>query len=142
MWSGRAKPLLSDPLPGRYARKTGTFPDLPSVVLSRQTANTRKDRAMTEPDATQQDTELNPESATDETTDVTTDETPADEAAGADETAGFDAEAAQEGVTADYQERLREFDGVESVPVTSVPVPSSELKESDLKVESPGGQSG
>jgi hypothetical protein len=26
--------------------------------------------------------------------------------------------------------------------VTSVPVPSSELKESDLKVESPGGQSG
>lgn len=98
---------------------------------------------MTEPEATQQDTELNPESPTDETTDVATDETSADEAAGdSDETAGFDAEAAQEGVTADYQERLREFDEVESVPVTSVPVPSSELSESDLKVQSPGGQNG
>ncbi|MDQ4011294.1 MAG: hypothetical protein M3228_11525 [Actinomycetota bacterium] len=86
---------------------------------------------MTEPEATQQDTELNPEAATDETT-----------ADGDDETAGFDAEAAQEGVTAEYQERLQEFDQVESTPVVSVPVPSSELKESDLKVEGPGGQSG
>ncbi|HEX2263432.1 MAG TPA: hypothetical protein VHH52_06650 [Pseudonocardiaceae bacterium] len=100
---------------------------------------------MTEPEATQQDTDLNPESAADETTDVTTDvtdETSADETSDADETAGFDAEAAQEGVTADYQERIREFDEVESVPVTSVPVPSSELKDSDLEVQSPGGQSG
>ena len=86
---------------------------------------------MTEPEATQQDTELTPEAATDETA-----------AGGNDEAAGFDAEAAQEGVTAEYQERLREFDEVESVPVVSVPVPSSELKESDLKVEGPGGQSG
>ncbi len=93
---------------------------------------------MTDPQATQQDTELNPESPTDETTD----ETSADEVAGVDETAGFDAEAAQEGVTADYQERLREFDEVESVPVVTVPVPSSELDESDLKVQSPGSQSG
>jgi hypothetical protein len=74
---------------------------------------------------------------------VTTDETSTGDVTGVDEeTPSFDAEAAQEGVTADYQERLREFDEVESVPVTSVPVPSSELKESDLKVESPGGQSG
>lgn len=102
---------------------------------------------MTEPEATQQDTELNPESPADEapdvTTDVATDETSADERAGGDdETAGFDAEAAQEGVTADYQERIREFDEVESVPVTSVPVPSSELDDSDLEVQAPGGQSG
>ncbi|MGH3981221.1 MAG: hypothetical protein ACREX8_17635 [Gammaproteobacteria bacterium] len=97
---------------------------------------------MTEPEATQQDTDLNPESPTDETTDVTTDEASADDVPSVDDTAGFDAEAAQEGVTAEYQERLREFDEVESVPVDSVPVPSSELDESDLKLQSPGGQSG
>ena len=96
---------------------------------------------MTEPEATQQDNDLNPESPTDESADVTGDETSADNPTGTDEAAGFDAEAAQEGVTADYQERIREFDEVESVPVTSVPVPSSDLDESDLKVQSPGGQS-
>ena len=97
---------------------------------------------MTDSEATHQDAELDAESPTDETADVTTDEASADEPADSDETTGFDAEAAQEGVTAGYQERLREFDEVESVPVVSVPVPSSELNESDLKVQSPGGQSG
>ena len=110
---------------------------------------------MTNPEDSHQDAELNPESPTDETTAGVTDEASGADEAGsvgkkasdaqasdAGETTGFDAEAAQEGVTADYQERIREFDEVESVPVTSVPVPSSELDESDLKVESPGGQSG
>jgi hypothetical protein len=116
---------------------------------------TRKDRTMTNPEDSQQDAELNPESPIDETTTGVTDEASGADVAGgapmqadtqetsdAGETTGFDAEAAQEGVTADYQERIREFDEVESVPVTSVPVPSSELDESDLKVQSPGGQSG
>ncbi len=80
---------------------------------------------MTEPEATQQDTELNPEAP----------EVP-------DETAGFNEEQAEEALAADYQTRLAEFDEVESVPVVSVPVPSSELSESDLKVQGPGGQSG
>ncbi|HVE95802.1 MAG TPA: hypothetical protein VNA67_02280 [Pseudonocardiaceae bacterium] len=111
---------------------------------------------MTNPEDSQQGAELNPESPTDETTAGVTDEASgADEASSvgqkasdaegasdAEETTGFDAEAAQEGVTADYQERIREFDEVESVPVTSMPVPTSELDESDLKVESPGGQGG
>ena len=98
---------------------------------------------MTDPEATHQDTEPNPEAPTDETPDVTTDETSVDDVTGVDsEEPGFDAEAAQEGVTADYQERLREFDEVDTVPVTSVPVPSSELSESDLKVQSPGSQGG
>lgn len=98
---------------------------------------------MTDPEATHQDTEPNPEAPADETPDVTTDETSVDDVTGVDsEEPGFDAEAAQEGVTADYQERLREFDEVDTVPVTSVPVPSSELSEDDLKVQSPGSQGG
>ncbi|MDQ4092141.1 MAG: hypothetical protein M3143_01600 [Actinomycetota bacterium] len=102
---------------------------------------------MTNPEDSQQDAELNPESPTDETTASVTDEasgghkaSDAEGASDAEETSGFDAEAAQEGVTADYQERIREFDEVESVPVTSVPVPSSELDDSDLEVQSPGSQ--
>lgn len=84
---------------------------------------------MTNPESSQQDAELNPESPPDEMT-----------AGVDDETAGFDEEAAEEAVTADYQTRLSEFDNVESVPVDSVPVQSSELDESDLKLQSPGSQ--
>lgn len=51
-------------------------------------------------------------------------------------------EAGEEGVAADYETRLREFDDVESVPIDSVPVQSSELSGSDLKLQSPGGQGG
>ncbi len=39
-----------------------------------------------------------------------------------------------EGVAADYQARLREFDNVDSTPVVSFPVESRELSESDLKL--------
>lgn len=56
------------------------------------------------------------------------------------ETSGA-AEPSEEGVTADYQTRLREFDEVESVPVVSVPVQSSELEDSDLRVQAPGSHS-
>lgn len=88
---------------------------------------------MTEPEATQQEADLNPESSTDEATADVNEES---------SESGFDPEAAtEEGVNADYQERLAEFDEVESTPVVSVPVPTSELDESDLKVQGPGGQS-
>jgi hypothetical protein len=80
-----------------------------------------KEPSMTNPESIQQDTELNPGSST-------------------EEEAGIKEGLPDEGVTADYQERLREFDAVESVPVVSVPVQSSELSDSDLKVQAPGDQ--
>ena len=65
---------------------------------------------MTDPEDTPQDTELDPESSTDESsTDVN--QKPEDEATAADVT--------EEGSTADYQARLSEFDNVES-PVSVV----------------------
>lgn len=78
---------------------------------------------MTDPEATQQNPEPDPDSST-------------------DEAAANIAEAGEEGVAADYETRLREFDDVDSVPIASVPVQSSELDQSDLTVQSPGGESG
>lgn len=76
---------------------------------------------MTNPEGTQQDAELDPESSTDEAT------------------ADGNEEPWEKGAAADYQTRLQEFDQVESVPVVSLPVESSQLDESDLKVQPPGG---
>ncbi len=46
-----------------------------------------------------------------------------------------DRDLGEEGVTADYETRLREFDNVESpTPVVSLPVESHDLDESDLKL--------
>lgn len=87
---------------------------------------------MTNPEAIQQDTERDPESPTDETT-TDIEETGEEEAKTGIEKAG------EEGVAADYQTRIREFDEVESsAPVVSVPVQSSQLEESDLKIQPPG----
>ena len=64
---------------------------------------------MTDPEGTQQDAELDPESSTDEaSTDVN--QKPEDEAT---------VDVTEEGSTADYQARLSEFDNVES-PVSVV----------------------
>jgi hypothetical protein len=114
------------------------FSDLPRVVWSRCTH--RKDLAMTSPEAAQPEAELDSESSTDEATTDVNETTDVDEESS---DSGYDPEAAtEEGVAADYQERLREFDAVDTVPVASVPVRSSELDESDLEVQPPGGQSG
>lgn len=84
------------------------------------------DLAMTNPEDTHQDAELDSEPSTEK------------DAADVDLVA-----AGEEGVAADYEERLREFDNVDSVPVVSVPVESSgQLDESDLKVGPPPDQSG
>ena len=85
---------------------------------------------MTDPEGTPQDAELDSESATDEA--------PAD----VNEESDVGEEPWEEAMTADYQERLREFDNVESTPVASLPGQSSQLSESDLEVQPPGEQSG
>ena len=84
---------------------------------------------MTEPEGTPQDTELDPKSSTDEPT------ADANEATGEEGTTADYKEGAAEKAAADYQERMAEFDKVEtSVPVVSVPVESRELDKSDLEV--------
>ena len=87
----------------------------------------RKELAMTEPEGTVQDAELDPESSTDEGA--------ADSDKGAvEEPADYQKEA-EETATDDYQARMEKFDEVDaSVPVVSLPVKSSELDKSDLEV--------
>lgn len=103
---------------------------------------------MTESEATQQSPGPDPDSSADEVTVNVSSAGEEGEAAGSDSDSSADeakaniAEAGEEGVAADYETRLAEFDDVDSVPVVSVPVQSSELAESDLKVQSPGDQSG
>ncbi len=108
---------------------------------------------MTNPEATQQDTELNPEPSTEVKVNVSEGGQAAsdvseeggqaapDVSAEGDEAAPDFGEG-EEGVAADYETRLREFDEVESTPVVSVPVQSSQLEKDDLEVQAPGGQSG
>ncbi|MGH3548557.1 MAG: hypothetical protein ACRDQU_10710 [Pseudonocardiaceae bacterium] len=71
---------------------------------------------MTDPQATQHDTELDRGTST------------------SDAPADVDRDLGEEGVTAGYQARLREFDNVDSTPVVSLPVESRDLSESDLKL--------
>ncbi|HEY2762786.1 MAG TPA: hypothetical protein VGJ13_02015 [Pseudonocardiaceae bacterium] len=71
---------------------------------------------MTQPEGTGQDTELDSTSSIIEGS-ANTLEKPAEGAA-----------------TGDYQARLREFDNVESAPVTSLPEESRNLDASDLEV--------
>ena len=52
-----------------------------------------------------------------------------------------DEESWKDAASAGYQERVREFDNVESVPVESLPEDPSQLSESDLTVQPPGDQS-
>lgn len=89
--------------------------------------NTEGRPAMTEPEDTAQDAELDPEPSTEEgTVDV-------NQGAGEEEgeAAGYQ-EAAKEGVTADYQTRMETFDEADtSVPVVSAPVKSSDPAKSD-----------
>jgi hypothetical protein len=63
---------------------------------------------MTETEGTE-NTELDAQSETSETSEST------------DETAGIDMEDAERRASADYQERIKEFDSVDSTPVVSVP---------------------
>jgi hypothetical protein len=80
-------------------------------------ANPDKDWSMTDDaQGTQKDTDLNREAPTPDV--------PADE----------NLDLGEEGVTADYETRMREFDNVESTPVVSLPVESHDLDESDLKL--------
>lgn len=51
-----------------------------------------------------------------------------------DAPADGDRDLGEEGVAADYETRMREFDNVESTPVVSLPVESHDLDESDLKL--------
>lgn len=77
---------------------------------------------MTEPENTAEDNQLDSESGTEEPT-VDTGGAPAEEAA-----------------AADYQERLREFDQVESEPIASAST-ESPPRGSDLQVSMPEDQS-
>ncbi|MGH3784811.1 MAG: hypothetical protein ACRDRO_30415 [Pseudonocardiaceae bacterium] len=84
---------------------------------------------MTEPEGTPQDTDLGPESSTHE---ATADVNPE---SGGEEGASNYQEEAEKLATADYQERMDEFDNVEaSAPVTSLPTKSSDLDKKDLEV--------
>ena len=93
---------------------------------------------MTAPESTPQNTELDPESPTDEATtnEATTDEATTDvNEAGEEEATSDYQEAGEEGVAANYQTRMDEFDEVEaSVPVTTLPTESRDLDQSDLEV--------
>jgi hypothetical protein len=71
---------------------------------------------MTDAQNTQKDAELNREAPTPDT--------PAD----------GNRDLGEEGATADYETRMREFDNVESTPVVSLPVETHDLDESDLKL--------
>ena len=74
---------------------------------------------MTEPEGTQENTELGSESSTGEApVDVSQD-------AGEEEVTSDYQKAGEEGVTVDYQTRMEEFDNVEtSTPITSFPTES------------------
>ena len=86
----------------------------------------RKELAMTEPEGTVEDAELQPESSTDEGA--------ADDKGAGEEPADYQKEA-EETATDDYQARMEKFDEVDaSVPVVSLPVKSSELDKNDLEV--------
>jgi hypothetical protein len=91
--------------------------------------NTERILAMSEPEGTPQDADLDPKSSTDEPT------AEVNQAAGEE---GATADYQKEGekkAAADYQTRLKEFDNVEaSVPVVSLPVESRELDKSDLEI--------
>ncbi|MGH3788503.1 MAG: hypothetical protein ACRDRG_18595 [Pseudonocardiaceae bacterium] len=90
---------------------------------------------MTDSEATQQSPGTDPDPSADQTTaNIEDPDSSADQAARIEE-------AGEEGVAADYETRLREFDDVDSVPIVSVPVQSSELERSDLEVQSPSSQS-
>jgi hypothetical protein len=88
--------------------------------------------AMTEPEGTPQDADLDPKSSTDEpTADVNQaageQETTADQATEEEGAAADYQVEGEEKAAADYQTRLEEFDKVEaSVPVVSLPVESRE----------------
>ena len=101
---------------------------------------------MSDPEGTQQDTELDLESSSGKPTAGVNQEpqdAELDSASSTDEaTAEVNEEPWEEAATADYETRLREFDAVESTPVVSLPVQSSQLDESDLKMPSPGSRSG
>ncbi|HEX4102005.1 MAG: hypothetical protein WA731_15490 [Pseudonocardiaceae bacterium] len=72
---------------------------------------------MTDPQDTQHDTDLDRESPTSDAPD------------------DGDRDLGEEGATADYETRMREFDNVDSsTPVVSLPVESRDLDESDLKL--------
>jgi hypothetical protein len=66
---------------------------------------------MTETEGTE-NTELDAQSETSETSETSE---------STDETAGIDMEDAERRASADYQERIKEFDSVDSTPVVSVP---------------------
>ena len=92
---------------------------------------------MTNPEATHQDAETSPESATPEATHQDAEASPE---SSTDEVNVQEAiqEAGEEAAAADYQTRMEQFDKVESTPVVSMPVESSQqLGEDDLKVSSP-----
>lgn len=108
-WDRTLMRLVSRSRSGYPSDASLCLPDLPWVVRSRHTREHRGDLAMTDPEDTPQDTELDPESSTDEaSTDVN--QKPEDEAT---------VDVTEEGSTADYQARLSEFDNVES-PVSVV----------------------
>jgi hypothetical protein len=104
---------------------------------------------MTNPEDTKQDTELlglgssnneptgevgqEPQDAELDSASLSTE---ADEA-----TATIDEGEWQEAADADYQERMRDFDEVDSTPVVSLPVQSSQGDDSELKMPSAGDQS-
>lgn len=90
---------------------------------------------MTDSEATQQSPGTDLDSSADQTTANIEEPDSSADAASIEE-------AGEEGVAADYETRLREFDDVDSVPIVSVPVQSSELEQSDLEVQSPSSQSG
>lgn len=72
---------------------------------------------MTDPQDTQHDTDLDRESPTRDAPD------------------DGDRDLGEEGASADYETRMREFDNVDSsTPVVSLPVESRDLDESDLKL--------
>lgn len=84
---------------------------------------------MTEPEAIPQDTEIDPGSPADEA--------PADvnQETGEEDAAASIREAGEEGLAADYQTRMEEFDDTDaSAPLTSLPTDTSKLDKSDLEI--------
>jgi hypothetical protein len=93
--------------------------------------------AMTDPEGTPQETELDPESSTGEVTEVTAGVNPEAEKKGSEEakkkglTADYQIEGERWGA-ADYQSRLEKFDNVETpVPVVTLPVKTPSIEKSD-----------
>ena len=93
---------------------------------------------MNNPEDTQQDTGTDLEPSAEEPT-AEANQEPQDTDSATDEaTSGINEEEWKAAAAAGYQERLSDFDEVDSTPVVSLPVQKSEGDDTELKMPSPG----